>query len=440
MPHVEVLVGSPSDLKFLRASRLVMDLQEVGCTVAVSACSAHRNDHELTLRIGNVIKETSVFVAAAGWSAALPGAVKAKLLGRSLATVFGVALPSEEYPDAADALMSIRRLPPGIDVICPDQIGTDGFNAIIPNVIEQAWAYDPANPDQEELKKVKAKIKQPQFNLELSQFDACLIEGKTKKVFDLGDGTVLVHSKDDITAGDGVKHDVLEGKAAASTRTTCNIFKLLENNGVRTHFVEQVDPVTFRARNVEMIPLELIALRYATGSYRDRFPDLPDGTRFEELVFEVFEKDDANHDPLLVFNFKNDLLHRYVPNTKAAESVADNLKAGDPFSTTYLSQGRYSFVTPELLDQLQTVTIKTFEVIERAWAEVGGVYIDFKIECGIDRETGELLVADVIDSDSGRLRFGEVDMSKQSYRDGTASLPEIKKKFDEVAALTDGFV
>jgi len=42
-------------------------------------------------------------------------------------------------------------------------------------------------------------------------------------------------------------------------------------------------------------------------------------------------------------------------------------------------------------------------------------------------------------ANSGRLRFGGVDMSKQSYRDGTSSLPEVKKKFDEVAALTDRF-
>ena len=79
-------------------------------------------------------------------------------------------------------------------------------------------------------------------------------------------------------------------------------------------------------------------------------------------------------------------------------------------------------------------------MIETAWKDHGGVYIDFKIECGFDRETGGLVVADVIDSDSGRLRFGDVDMSKQSYRDGTATLPEIKKKFDEVAALSDNFV
>src|SRR4051794_32221639 len=69
------------------------------------------------------------------------------------------------------------------------------------------------------------------------------IEGKTKVVEDAGNGEVLIRSKDDITAGDGAKHDVLEGKAAASTRTTCNIFGLLERNGVPTHFVDRVNDV-----------------------------------------------------------------------------------------------------------------------------------------------------------------------------------------------------
>lgn len=66
-----------------------------------------------------------------------------------------------------------------------------------------------------------------------------------------------------------------------------------ERNGVPTHYVGGVDDVTFRARDVEMIPLELVARRYATGSYRDRFPDLADGEVLEELVFEIFEKDDV---------------------------------------------------------------------------------------------------------------------------------------------------
>jgi len=265
-------------------------------------------------------------------------------------------------------------------------------------------------------------------------------EGKTKIVEDAGNGEVFVRSKDDITAGDGAKHDVLDGKAAASTRTTGNVFRLLERNGVPTHFVDGVDDVTFRARDVEMMPLELVARRYATGSFRDRFPDLAEGAVLEELVFEIFEKDDANHDPLLGFDFDAGVLRRYVPNNKAAEVIGPDVKAGDLISEEPLGESRYADVSPELIARLRSLTVSAFEVIEDAWKQQGGVYIDFKIECGFDRETGDLLVADVIDSDSGRLRFGEVDMSKQSYRDGTATLPEIKRKFDEVAALSDRFV
>jgi phosphoribosylaminoimidazole-succinocarboxamide synthase len=97
-------------------------------------------------------------------------------------------------------------------------------------------------------------------------------------------------------------------------------------------------------------------------------------------------------------------------------------------------------VTSELLEQLRDLTVRTFEIVERAWARLGGTYFDFKIECGFDHETGALLVADVIDSDSGRLRFGDKDMSKQAYRDGSQSLPDIKQNFDEVAELTKQFV
>jgi phosphoribosylaminoimidazole-succinocarboxamide synthase len=266
-----------------------------------------------------------------------------------------------------------------------------------------------------------------------------LAEGKTKIVEDAGNGEVLVRSKDNITAGDGAKHDRLAGKAAASTRTTCNIFELLERNGVRTHFVDRVDDVTFRARNVEMIPLELVARRCASGSFRDRFPDLSDGAVFEELVFEIFEKDDANHDPLLDFDFDAGVVRRRVPNEKAAAAIGPDVTAGDLITEEPLGTSRYADVSPEFIASLRSRTVSAFEVIEDAWKQHGGVYIDFKIECGFDRETGDLLVADVIDSDSGRLRFGNVDMSKQSYRDGTATLPEIKKKFDEVAVLTDRF-
>ncbi len=264
-------------------------------------------------------------------------------------------------------------------------------------------------------------------------------EGKTKIIVDAGQGEVLVHSKDDITAGNGVKHDVIAGKARASTRTTINIFQLLARHGIPTHFVDAVDDVTFRARDVDMIPLELVVRRYATGSFVDRFPAVAEGERFEVPVFELFEKDDANHDPLLEFDFTSGLLRRFVPSAQAATQIGASAAAGDLLTEEPLGRTRYSDMTPEIVARLRQLSTSTFAVIEEAWAHQGGVYIDLKIECGFDRETGDLLVADVIDSDSGRLRIGEVDMSKQSYRDGTATLPELMKKFDEVAALTERF-
>lgn len=277
------------------------------------------------------------------------------------------------------------------------------------------------------------------LNREKEKLMQVLDQGKTKVIIDDGDSTVLIRSKDDITAGDGAKHDVIEGKAASSTTTTCNVFRLLNDKGVATHFVEQLDAVTFRARKVEMIPLELVARRIATGSFLDRNAGMAEGTVFAELVFEVFEKDDANHDPLLEFDFAGGVLRRFVPNTKAAMQWGD-AHAGDLISEETLAQSRFATVTPELLDRLRDLTVRTFEIVERAWAALGGTYFDFKIECGFDHETGALLVADVIDSDSGRLRFGDKDMSKQAYRDGSQSLPDIKKNFDEVAELTKQFV
>lgn len=276
------------------------------------------------------------------------------------------------------------------------------------------------------------------FDRERERLMQAIDEGKTKVIIDAGDGTVLIRSKDDITAEDGAKHDVIPGKGASSTTTTCNIFQLLSGHGVPTHYVEQVDAITFRARRLEMIPLELVARRIATGSFLDRHPDVADGTVFADLVFEVFEKDDAHHDPLLEFDFAGDRLRRLAPSAKAAAQLGG--RAGDLISQEPLSHSRYATVTAELLEQLRELTLRAFEIVEQAWAGLGGTYFDFKIECGVDHETAALLVADVIDSDSGRLRFGDRDMSKQTYRDGSQSLPDIKKNFDEVAELTKQFV
>src|SRR3954453_976343 len=66
-----------------------------------------------------------------------------------------------------------------------------------------------------------------------------LAEGKTKIMYAHATDpalAIMVH-KDDITAGDGARRNVLPGKSALSGRTTANVFRLLQEAGIPTHFV-----------------------------------------------------------------------------------------------------------------------------------------------------------------------------------------------------------
>ncbi len=129
--RVYVLIGSKSDEKYLKESKLIQYLRQEGIEVIGKAISAHRNLFELIAFVRNNAVEGTVFICGAGWAAALPGTVKAILLGTEgvgAVPVLGVALPSEEYPHASDAKVSIERLPPGVPVEYMG-IGPEGFDA-----------------------------------------------------------------------------------------------------------------------------------------------------------------------------------------------------------------------------------------------------------------------------------------------------------------------
>jgi len=275
-----------------------------------------------------------------------------------------------------------------------------------------------------------------------------LAEGKTKVIWDAGDGEVAIESKDDITAGDGASRDLLEGKAVTATKTTRNVFLLLEKQGIRTHFVgdeeeESANPRVFRAERVDMIPLELVVRRIATGSYLKRNPDVTEGTIFPELIMEFFEKDDANHDPLLVVDLASRRLLRY----KADKPLAEGFINEEPFEGSCLDQHG----SDEVLELISTAE-RVFLVLEDAWAEQDVALVDLKIECGWSPGTGEIIVADVIDNDSWRIwPEGEKEQmkDKQVYREladvedpaaKAKELGKIKQNYAWVADATAKFI
>ncbi|OGL29997.1 hypothetical protein A3D14_02340 [Candidatus Saccharibacteria bacterium RIFCSPHIGHO2_02_FULL_47_12] len=266
----------------------------------------------------------------------------------------------------------------------------------------------------------------------MEQPQARLAEGKTKIIWDLpGTDEVIIESKDDITAGDGERRDVIEGKAALATQTTGNCFRLLERAGIPTHFVTQEGDRTFRAKRVDMIPIELVARRVAFGSYLKRDPGTQPRTKFENVKFEMFAKDDPNHDPILDYDFETGVVRRYKASAPiSADTLVDEVPISEsPFA-----------ISPEQQDVLAGLTIDTFEVLEAAWADHEVTLVDLKIECGVTAD-GQIVVADVIDNDSWRIWPGgdpEQMVDKQLYRDGQP-LDYVADRYAWVAEATNHF-
>lgn len=101
-------------------------------------------------------------------------------------------------------------------------------------------------------------------------------EGKTKKVYELlsDPSLCLLISKDRITAGDGAKAHDLDGKAEISTTTTVKVFKLLSEVGLKTAFVQAGAAKSFVAKKCDMVPIEWVTRRVATGSFLKRHPGI----------------------------------------------------------------------------------------------------------------------------------------------------------------------
>jgi phosphoribosylaminoimidazole-succinocarboxamide synthase len=245
------------------------------------------------------------------------------------------------------------------------------------------------------------------------QVGAILAEGKTKIVYAHPQDAALaiLYHKDGITAGDGARRDVIAGKGALAGRTTANVFALLNAAGVATHFMAAPAAEYSVVRRCAMIPLEVVMRRLATGSYLRRNPGVPEGTRFDPPLVEFFLKDDARHDPLI-----------------SERAIVEQGVANSAELQTMIEQGR-----------------RVFTILEAAWAAQDVTLVDLKIEFGRS-ETGELLVADVIDNDSWRIWPGgdkERMLDKQVYRNAQAVdhdvLDDIRRRYAIVAELTDRF-
>lgn len=259
-------------------------------------------------------------------------------------------------------------------------------------------------------------------------------EGKTKKIWTTDEiGRVVVESKDDLTAGDGAKHDVIAGKAAFSNRTNSNVFRLLKACGLPVAFIEEFDETRFLAEHCAMVPYEVVVRREAHGSFLKRHPELSKGHLFPRLLLEFFLKtsgkrwknfDLPKDDPFV--RFDGNCASLYLPNQPICQQT--------PFLTLEDFPLRQS---PNDIEKIDEIALKTFLTLEKAWQLIGRRLVDFKIEFGINIE-GTLRLADMITNDEWRVLDDGNYIDKQLYRDGV-DLNTISSKYRQVAELTGNF-
>ena len=194
-----------------------------------------------------------------------------------------------------------------------------------------------------------------------------LYEGKAKKVFATDDpSAVIVSYKDDATAFNGLKKGTIVGKGVINNRMTNFLMKMLEKNGIPTHFIEELSDRETLVKRVKIVPLEVIVRNVAAGSLSKRL-GLPEGTKLQKTVLEYCYKDD-------------DL--------------------GDPMVNEYhiLAMG---WATDEELATIAKYAFKVNEVLTEYLKEVNIELIDFKLEFG-KLPDGTIVLADEISPDTCR--------------------------------------
>ena len=209
-----------------------------------------------------------------------------------------------------------------------------------------------------------------------------LYAGKAKSVYRTDvDGKLIVEFRDDITAFDGGKKDVLMNKGSYNAEVSAFFFDYLEKNGVKTHFISMIDPRHMVVRELEMIPLEVIVRNIAAGSIVRNYP-FKEGTKLDPPVIVIDFKDDVRHDPML----NDDLI------------IALKL------------------ATPADLKKIKKVALEVNRLLFDLLAKQGITLVDFKIEFG--RLGKSICLGDEISMDSMRLwdkKSGE-SLDKDVYR------------------------
>ena len=206
-----------------------------------------------------------------------------------------------------------------------------------------------------------------------------LYEGKAKQMFATDDPDLVIqYFKDDATAFDGTKKSTIASKGVVNNACTEIFFRLLEQDGVETHFVERLSDREMLVKRLDIVPVEMIVRNVMAGSLARRL-GLDEGAPLSAPIVEYCYKSDALHDPLI-----------------------------NRWHVTVLG-----FAKPEEIDAMTALTLRVNEILRPFLAARKLLLVDMKLEFG--RHHGRILLGDEICPDT--CRFWDVDTGRKLDKD-----------------------
>ena len=198
-----------------------------------------------------------------------------------------------------------------------------------------------------------------------------IYEGKGKILYEGPEpGTLVQFFKDDTTAFNKKKHEIIDGKGVINNRISEFVFTHLNRIGIPTHFIRRLNMREQLIREVEMIPLEVVVRNVAAGELSTRL-GIEEGLVLPRSIIEFYFKSDALADPMV-----------------SEEHIT-----------------AFGWASPQELDDVMALAIRINDFLTGLFLGVGIQLVDFKIECGrlYEGDMMRIILADEISPDSCRL-------------------------------------
>lgn len=228
-----------------------------------------------------------------------------------------------------------------------------------------------------------------------------IYEGKAKILYQTDNPDQLIqYFKDDATAFDATKRGTIKDKGICNNKISVTLFRFLEKNGIRTHFIDQLSDREMLVKKLSIIPIE-VTIRNRVAGGMAKTLGLEEGMELKRAVVEYHYKEDKLHDPLV---------------------NEDHIAALD-------------LATEEEMAKIRKVSLKINELLIGFFAQRDLDLIDFKLEFG--RSEGELVLADEISPDVCRLWEKQTGrkMDKDRFR---RDLGQVGEAYQEVLKKVTG--